>query len=223
MTSATKRKSHEFLEFIAQATQLRENAAAAESDYLAFLMEKEAEETLWGGNGYAAFDEIVSAYNLCETTRFAEFKKAANRFGIGTVRTIGVDAAVLFLRIPDGTKSDIMPSYLAWKCAIQDAKDDRVKTGQVISEREAKVIVRRHYKATPRPRTASAEVEKLRAQNAKLRKENADLRAENANLREENLLLKIKIEDLEAIVARLTTPPTRPRSRTASDSASGPL
>lgn len=167
--------------FLAEAKRLRTCAAVAEAEFLAYLAEAEADPSIWRGSrqhgtGYATFEELLRNEPLTTPDRLSRFKVARDRFGIDRVRTIGVDACVRLIAIPDDAPSRVEPERLAIETAIEDAEAFVERNGTVPSEQAGRVFVGKHYEPPKRTRGASQEVLELRERVAALSAENALMR-----------------------------------------------
>jgi len=171
-----KEKLGAFELLIEECKKARREYERAEVAYLEFLEGIEARrESVWRA-ACATFTEFLLEYvGKPEPRRYQNFKAAREELGIKEVRAIGLDAAILAMRVEEPQRRDYLDAanaFVAEKGVQPSAQHARQLRQQVAP-----------VQVTPLPLKRQRELEALRVENETLRAENKALREENDRLR----------------------------------------
>lgn len=167
--------------FIVEAKRLRSIAAGCTADFFVYLMQAEADESLWRGDqkfgtGYATFAELLSKNALSSWQTLDRFKRMVDRFGIERVRHIGVDVCERLMPIPEDAPSKVEPCRRAIDTALEEAEQFVERNGTIPSKRSGDSFLRKHFDPPHKPKKESVELLALREKVAQLTAENVQLR-----------------------------------------------
>lgn len=154
-------------QFAEEAVRLRQNAEAAEAEFLLFLRTFELErEDLWKTAGIVSYDGFLQSLQLCNTARYRNFVAGAKI--VEDARAIGADATVA----AGAFKS---PTEEAAREYVSRCEKFRVVHGTGPSEQHAKTWVKQLDQAEPKVVRQASRMAQLEAENQKLRSENREL------------------------------------------------
>ena len=190
-----------YADHVSEAKRLRDAAAGAEFDFLAYLMAFEAQPEVWrNGQARVTFADVLEGENLARPMRYGRFVEAVKRFGLERVREIGVDAAIEGAKLTDQKQCDRF---------VEQAAQASAERGMPYSGQQARAlrvtltepseVVLPHERKTGR-------IAELEAENAKLRpavREAEKRQSRVAELEAENAKLRAKVKELEREVREL--------------------
>ncbi len=157
--------------------------AVHEAEYDLFARAHEIEineETAWRAD-YATFDDLIDGVIHRSAKRYRAFVEAVKELGDDKVKFIGVDAALVSIRIRnDGERAKF----------VEHAERSREENGKPLSPTQAQSARLRLTKEerqsgyAMRDQQRETREEKLYAENVQLKKKVSELKKENSDLRE---------------------------------------
>jgi uncharacterized coiled-coil protein SlyX len=162
-----------------EALRLRAAWSEAGVDFFQYLVDWEKDESKWKGDagaktGYSTFPEVLHATNITKPHRLSKFKELVSRFGLESVRAIGIDAAEEAMKIPEHVPSRREPNVPAANAVVRDLCDFRQRNSTPPSTMTARSNVRQHYEPPTKEHdeepTFDDRVKELEHENAQLKK-----------------------------------------------------
>lgn len=192
-TSCAPEERAAFLKEVIDTFQMKRAIARREdvdSYYTLFLLEQK--EFIWKGagtelaTGYTLFSEFLTYNDVCKPASYERVKEAARRHTWDTLRTIGIDAGMQLLSIPEDAPSNATPSVPAVVAVEKAYSAFAAKHHTPPSLQHAKAMAREHYTRRPSPPKEKSDAQRANEAEARvkvLEGENEALRAENDSLR----------------------------------------
>lgn len=158
VASVLVKKEQRLASAILELKQLRSAVIGANVDFFHRMIEIERDESLWRGEpgartGYTTFAELLELNDICKAGQLTRFKAIVGRVGWDVIRKIGVEAAAILLPIPVDASSTAAKGAKAYVAITAELVSFVEKNQMPPTVQQTKAIAKRHYVATPAPRT----------------------------------------------------------------------
>ncbi len=190
-------KFHQYLE---AAKALRTACLHAEVEFFEHLVRWKKDTNAWlgCGSGYTSFDKVLCETKLVKAHRFSEYEELKTKYPLEQIRTVGIDALVRSLSIPDNVPSNKYPDKPAREAYLDEAMNFPVVNNVPMSNQQSAVKLKEHYN----PKRTPQSFVNWGDENFRLKKENEELRQQIDEKDREIARLIKKLEKAEAKLAK---------------------